>query len=67
MSSNEAPAAKKPAKQKLWVVTDPVNNIDKLVRAVSGVAAMRAVQPKLSARIAKADDVALIGSENIIQ
>lgn len=64
MSSPETPASKK---LKLWVVTDPVNNVEKLVRAVSGVAAMKRLQPKFSARIAKAEDVALIGSENIIQ
>lgn len=53
-------------KKKLFVVTDPVQNIDTLVRAKSGQAAMKYLQPKFSARIAKAEDVALIGSENIV-
>lgn len=68
MTSTAKPATPPPAvkKLKLWVVTDPQNNVDRLVRAASGVAAMRALQPKFSARIAKAEDVALIGSENII-
>ncbi len=63
MPKTEAPSPT--IKLKLFVVTDPANNVDVLVRAKSGAAAMKHLQPQFSARIAKAEDVALIGSENI--